>query len=43
MGIEEQVTEGNRVATRRVLNGEYHKRPATLRGITISRFGEDSA
>jgi hypothetical protein len=41
MGAEEQVTEGNRVATRWVLNGEYHKRPVTLRGITISRFGED--
>lgn len=41
MGIEEQVTEGNRVASRWVLNGTYRGRLVTLRGITISRFGED--
>lgn len=41
MGVEEQVTEGNRVASRWVLNGTYHRRVITLRGITISRFGED--
>jgi hypothetical protein len=41
IGVEEQVSEGNRVATRWVLRGEYHRRPVTLRGITISRFGED--
>lgn len=41
MGLEEQVTEGNRVASRWVLRGVYKGRAVTLRGITISRFGED--
>jgi ketosteroid isomerase-like protein len=41
MRVEEQVTEGNRVASRWVLNGTYHGRPVTHRGITISRFGDD--
>jgi predicted ester cyclase len=41
MGVEEQVTEGNRVASRWVLDGTYHGRPVVLRGITISHFGED--
>jgi predicted ester cyclase len=41
MGVEEQVTEGNRVATRWVLNGTYHGRAVVLRGITISRLDED--
>jgi predicted ester cyclase len=41
MGVEEQVTEGNRVASRWILNGTYRGRPITLRGITISRFGKD--
>lgn len=41
MGVEEQVTEGDRVASRWILNGAYHGRPVALRGITISRFGED--
>jgi hypothetical protein len=41
MGVEEQVTEGNRVASRWVLNGIYHRRTVTLRGITISHFGQD--
>jgi len=41
MGVDEQVTEGNRVASRWFLEGNYHGRPVTLRGITISRFGED--
>jgi hypothetical protein len=41
MGVEEQVTEGNRVASRWVLEGVYHGRGVTLRGITISRLGED--
>ncbi len=41
MGADEQITEGNRVASRWVLNGAYHGRPVTLRGITISRFAED--
>lgn len=41
MGTEEQITEGNRVASRWVLHGTYHGRPVTLRGITISRFAQD--
>ncbi len=41
MCTEEQVTEGNRVASRWVLTGNYRGRSVTLRGITISRFGED--
>jgi predicted ester cyclase len=41
MRVEEQVTEGNRVASRWVLNGTYHGRAVVLRGITISHFGED--
>lgn len=38
MDVEEQVTEGNRVASRWILNGIYHGRAVTLRGITISRL-----
>jgi predicted ester cyclase len=38
---EEQITEGNRVASRWVLTGAYHRRAVTLRGTTISRFAED--
>jgi len=41
MGVEEQVPEGDRVASRWVLTGTYHRRAITLRGITISRFGQD--
>jgi hypothetical protein len=41
MGVEEQITEGNRVASRWVLCGSYHGRAVVLRGIVISRFGED--
>jgi len=41
MGVDDQVTEGDRVASRWFLTGKYHGRPVTLRGITISRFGED--
>src|SRR5580692_5417873 len=41
MSVEEQVTEGNRVASRWVLNGTYHGRAVVLRGISISRFGAD--
>jgi hypothetical protein len=41
MSVEEQVTEGNRVASRWVLSGVYYGRTVTLRGITISRFGTD--
>ncbi|HEV3322216.1 MAG TPA: nuclear transport factor 2 family protein [Solirubrobacteraceae bacterium] len=41
MGADEQITEGNRVASRWVLNGTYHGRPVTLHGITISHFAED--
>jgi hypothetical protein len=41
MGAEEQITEGDRVGTRWILQGTYHCRNVTLRGITISRFGQD--
>jgi ketosteroid isomerase-like protein len=41
MDVEEQVTEGDRVASRWVMRGSYRGRAVTLRGITISRFGED--
>jgi predicted ester cyclase len=41
MDAEEQITEGNRVASRWVLHGTYRGRTVTLRGITISRFAED--
>jgi predicted ester cyclase len=41
MGVDEQVAEGNRVASRWVLHGTYRGRPVTLRGISISRYGED--
>jgi hypothetical protein len=41
MGVEEQVTEGNRVASRWVLNGAYHGRTVVLRGITISRLDQE--
>ncbi len=41
MGVEEQVTEGNRVASRWVLDGTYRGRAIVLRGITISHFGGD--
>lgn len=41
MGVEEQLTDGNRVASRWVMTGTYHGRAITLRGITISHFGED--
>jgi predicted ester cyclase len=41
MGVEEQVTEGNRVASRWTMNGTYHGRKVLLRGITISHLGED--
>lgn len=40
-GTEEQVTEGNRVASRWFISGTYHGRSVTLRGITISRFADD--
>jgi len=41
MEVEEQLSEGERVASRWVLHGTYHGRKVTLRGITISRFGND--
>jgi predicted ester cyclase len=41
MGVDEQVTEGNRVATRWALHGTYRGRTVTLRGITISQFAPD--
>jgi predicted ester cyclase len=36
--VEDQVTEGDRVASRWVLRGTHRGRPVTLRGIVISRF-----
>lgn len=41
MEVEEQVTEGNRVASRWAIHGTYRGRQITLRGITISRFDQD--
>lgn len=41
MGTEEQITEGDRVASRWILFGNYRGREVTLRGITISRFDAD--
>ncbi len=41
MGVEDQVSEGNRVVSRWVLNGTYYGRTIVLRGITISRLEED--
>ena len=45
MGVEEQVTEGNRVASRWVLNGTYHGRAVTLqasRSAASTRTAEPS-
>jgi len=36
--IDDQVTEGDRVATRWTLHGTYRRRPVTLHGIVISHF-----
>ena len=36
--VEDQVTEGDRVASRWKLTGTHRGRPVTLRGIVISRF-----
>ena len=36
--IDDQVTQGDRVATRWTLHGTYRRRPVTLHGIVISRF-----
>ena len=36
--VDDQVTEGDRVATRWTLHGKYRRRPVTLHGIVISRF-----
>jgi len=41
MQAEEQIAEGNRVASRWVLTGTYHRRAVTLRGTTISHFADD--
>ena len=36
--VEDQVTEGEKVVSRWVLNGTHRRRKVTLRGIVISRF-----
>jgi ketosteroid isomerase-like protein len=36
--VDDQVTEGDRVATRWTLHGTYRGRPISLHGIVISRF-----
>jgi ketosteroid isomerase-like protein len=41
IGVDEQITEGDRVASRWTVGGSYHGRTVTLRGITISCFAED--
>ena len=41
MGVEEQVTEGNRVASDGSSTAPTTDERSTLRGITISRFDED--
>ena len=41
MQAEEQITEGDRVASRWVITGTYHGRAVALRGTTISRFAQD--
>jgi predicted ester cyclase len=41
MGVQEQVAEGDRVASRWVMHGTYRGRTVALRGITISRFAAD--
>jgi predicted ester cyclase len=41
MGVDEQVAQDDRVASRWSLQGDYRGRPVTLRGITISRFAQD--
>lgn len=41
MDLDEQLAEGNRVASRWVLRGSYLGRAVTLRGITISRLDDD--
>ena len=40
--VEEQVVEGNRVASRFVVTGESHGRRVRFNGITISRFENDA-
>jgi predicted ester cyclase len=41
LDVEEQVTEGNRIASRWVLHGSNRGRKVELRGIVISRVDED--
>jgi hypothetical protein len=40
INVEEQVTEGNRVASRWTLHGRYRGRAVEMRGIVISRLDE---
>jgi hypothetical protein len=40
INVEDQISEGNRVASRWIMQGAYRGRPVTLRGITISIFDE---
>jgi len=39
--VDEQVSEGDRVASRWTLHGTHRGRSVTLRGIVISRFEDD--
>ena len=39
--VDDQVTEGDRVASRWTLHGTHRGRSVTLRGIVISRFEDD--
>ena len=39
--VDEQLVQGDRVASHWALHGTYLRRAITLRGITISRFGDD--
>lgn len=40
IAVDDQVADGNRVASRWTLSGTHRGRPVRLTGITISRFGD---